>query len=354
MLCCASTLLWSQTPVKQEAGDPLRLPGVRVRTAADAPILAVAARESLVLAVGLRGVILRSEDGGASFASVEEPVGVDLTGVVIVGHERAFAVGQRGVVLRSDDAGRHWRMVLDGPHVKSLIGAQGQAANPSGSDLAAQSASRVDTWPLFDADFVDMNHGVVAGAFGLLLRTEDGGETWQDVSATLGDASASHLYGLRSVDGALFLVGERGLIRWRPSGSPRFQPLTSPYRGSWFGLATGQGTLLVFGMRGNAYTSRDGGRSWRPLKTGTQASLVVGLLLDDGSPVLVAQNGEVLWGEAGADSLQRLQAPALPYTSAAVAVGRDGRRKLVLGALSGGLKVLPLPAKPASTHSTKP
>lgn len=351
-LLVVSASLWSQQPAGRAAGDPLLLPAAQVRSAEAAPILGVAARDALVLAVGLRGVIVRSDDGGASFAQVPGPVGVDLTDVAIVGQGRVFAVGHRGVILRSDDEGRTWRVVLDGPRVRAQLGMDGDGADARAGSQAAQSARRADTWPFFAAHFSDANRGLVAGAFGLLMRTEDGGETWQNAADALDEASDVHLYGMSSTDAALFLVGERGLLQRRLRGSSRFQPLASPYRGSWFGVATRNDSTLIYGMRGNAYISGDGGTHWRPLDTGIQTGIVAGMLLGDASPLLVSQNGVVLWGEDGKSTMQRLDAPALPYTSAAVAVGRDGQRRLVLGALSG-LRVLALPAKPSATSSPK-
>ncbi|WP_148289869.1 glycosyl hydrolase [Ideonella sp. B508-1] len=315
-----------------------------------APILGLAARDALVVAVGLRGVIVRSDDGGASFTQVPGPVGVDLTNVVLVGQGRAFAVGHRGVVLRSDDDGRTWRVVLDGRRVRAQLGMEEKGEAERSESQAAQSARRADTWPLFAVHFSDANRGLVAGAFGLLMRTEDGGETWHNAADAMMDASDVHIYGLGSTESALFLVGERGLLERRPVGSPRFHPLASPYRGSWFGVAVRNESTLVYGMRGNAYLSSDGGESWQSLDTGIQTGIVAGMLLGDASPLLVSQSGVILWGEDGKSTMQRLEAPALPYTSAAIATGRDGQRRLVLGALSG-LRVLTLPARPNATPS---
>jgi photosystem II stability/assembly factor-like uncharacterized protein len=97
------------------------------------------------VAVGLSGAIVRSEDGGASWARVPVPWSADLFAVVVAGEggflatsedggrtfraadapalpvaltdvefadaERVFAVGPRGLVLRSEDGGRRFRAV---------------------------------------------------------------------------------------------------------------------------------------------------------------------------------------------------------------------------------------------------
>src|SRR5262252_9857063 len=73
------------------------------------PIAARSALQSVVpvgnrlVAVGQRGVVLVSNDAGATWKQSPVPVASDLTSVFFVDEEHGWAVGHDGVILRSGD-----------------------------------------------------------------------------------------------------------------------------------------------------------------------------------------------------------------------------------------------------------
>ena len=40
------------------------------------------------------------------------------------------------------------------------------------------------------------------------------------------------------------------------------------YKGTFFGITGKPGVVIVYGLRGNAYRSADGGASWQKIETG--------------------------------------------------------------------------------------
>src|SRR5690554_7395009 len=67
--------------------------------------------------------------------------------------------------------------------------------------------------PLMDVRFRDADTGFAIGAYGLLLRTDDGGETWEDVSFDVDNEEGFHFNALTEVkDSGLFMVGEMGTM----------------------------------------------------------------------------------------------------------------------------------------------
>jgi photosystem II stability/assembly factor-like uncharacterized protein len=68
--------------------------------------------------------------------------------------------------------------------------------------------------------------------------------------------------------------------------------IESPYQGSFFGaLAIKDGSVLVFGMRGNVYRTLDLGTTWQKVELGTTTSLMSGRQLQDGRVMLVGNAG---------------------------------------------------------------
>jgi photosystem II stability/assembly factor-like uncharacterized protein len=68
-----------------------------------------------VVISGEGGLLAFSEDGGRTFRAAESPpLPVTLTDAEFADAQRVFAVGPRGLVLRSDDGGAHFRLVRGG------------------------------------------------------------------------------------------------------------------------------------------------------------------------------------------------------------------------------------------------
>lgn len=108
-------------------------------------------------------------------------------------------------------------------------------------------------------------------------------------------------------DGDLYLVGELGLIRRLDRRQDRFVSVKSPYSGSFFGVAGKAGAIFIYGLRGNLFSSRDKGQSWRALNQDMGAALVGGAFLDDGSLVLVSNAGHVLVSNDKGETFFRAQ-----------------------------------------------
>jgi photosystem II stability/assembly factor-like uncharacterized protein len=258
-----------------------------------------------VVAVGQRGHILYSDDQGAHWTQARVPVAVDLTAVFFADARHGWAVGHDAVVLHSADGGATWSRQFDGRGE-----ADGQAR------------------PLLDVWFEDARRGIAVGAFGLALCTSDGGATWRHCESDLDNRGNLHLNAVRAVGGALYIAGEQGLLLKR-DGAGKFAPLASPYKGSFFGVTGIEGTVLAYGLRGNAYASHDGGRSWQKAETGVGTGLAAGLALADGTLVLLSQAGQVLESRDHGASF-RVRPLARPQ-SAAVALALPSGRLLVGG-----------------------
>lgn len=235
------------------------------------------------IAVGERGHILRSTDGD-NWQQSQVPVQATLTKVFFVDAEYGWAVGHDATILITKDGGVTWSVQQFIPKIQR---------------------------PLFDVYFSDRLNGVAIGAYGLMYRTSDGGESWasefheellipddrdylqelkaEDYDAYLDERSSilPHFNRLL-VDGkTLFLAGEIGLLAKSNDVGRTWELLDEIYMGSFFDIARTQaGNLLVVGLRGNVFHSRDNGTSWQHVDTGTTALLNKILLVNNKINVL--------------------------------------------------------------------
>ena len=98
---------WTLAPLAVAAGfaDVLDTPAQRTPLASKSLLNGIARAGTRLVAVGQRGHIVVSTDGGANWKQSAVPVSSDLTAVYFVDEKRGWAVGHDGVVLHTDDGG---------------------------------------------------------------------------------------------------------------------------------------------------------------------------------------------------------------------------------------------------------
>ncbi|MDM0015412.1 YCF48-related protein [Variovorax sp. J22P168] len=294
-----------------------------------------------LVAVGQRGHILHSSDGARSWVQAAVPTSVDLTAVAFADEAVGYATGHEGTVLGTRDGGRRWERLLDGRQANALVldHMQRRVASPDAReqdrkllDEARRNAEAGPDKPFLDLCFTDAANGFVVGAYGLALRTRDGGRRWEPWFDRIDNAGLLNLYAICASGGALYVAGEGGLLLRREREGSRFEALSSPYPGSFFGIVATRAGVLAFGMRGHACLSGDDGRSWRPVATGLPASIVSGAVAADGTVVLVDQAGNIV---RSADGGLHFGASGLQPTMPLAAVAFADARTLVLGGPRG-------------------
>jgi photosystem II stability/assembly factor-like uncharacterized protein len=317
--------------------DVLDLPAKVSALAVRSPLLGVTRAGARLVAVGQRGHILYSDNGGKDWQQAAVPVSADLNAVSFPTAAQGWAVGNDGVVLHTSDGGLTWRKQLDGRQIGELLVkhygalARAEPANEQwatrveeGQRLIEEGADK----PLLDVWFANEKTGYVVGAFNLILRTDDGGQHWTPFQDRTDNPQGLHLNAIAATGDALYIVGEQGLLlKWNESAQ-RFVALDSPYQGSFFGVIGKPGEVLVYGLRGHVFRSIDGGASWTPLNTGLQVSITAATLDAEGHYHLFSQTGQALVSVDDATRLT-LQAQQNPSPSAGASITADGTLVLV-------------------------
>jgi len=325
--------------------DVLDLPAKPSALATRSPLRDVARAGERLVAVGQRGHILYSDDAGQSWQQASVPVSSDLNSVHFPTAKQGWAVGHSGVVLHSSDGGASWVRQLDGRQIGELVLAHYQALASAdydneqwaqfvaeGERLVAEGADK----PFLDVWFVDAQRGYVVGVFNLILRTLDGGRTWQPLQDRTDNPQSLHLNAIAAVGDDLYLAGEQGLLLKWDALQQRFAALPSPYQGTWFGVVGKPGEVFAYGLRGHVFRSTDGGQSWSQVDTGLPVSITAGALDAGGDIWLFSLAGHALRGrDDGAGVVLVPQQSLAPVAGAApagsaglVLVGERGVRAL--------------------------
>lgn len=291
--------------------DTLNAPAIAQSKLAERSLIGIAYAGQRLVAVGLRGLITYSDDQGLTWKQASVPVQSDLLAVQFSDPKLGWAVGHDGVVLHSIDAGQTWTKQLDGGSAQQQAVDYYMPLAKSGDEAASQALDVIDanyrsgpSLPWLDVWFSDALHGYVVGAFGNVMATVDGGQTWQPWLLHIDNPDGLHLNSIRGVNGQIYIAAEQGNVFRLDPASQRFERLTTGYTGSFFGITGNAQTLLAFGLRGTVYRSRDDGNSWAPIETPSQATITAGTVVPAIGFVLVNSAGQLLVGNDNPDSLR--------------------------------------------------
>ena len=274
------------TGLVKPAAQPIDGDAVTAHLAKSSLLLDVHGLGERALAVGERGHILLTTDGGRNWRQVPAPTRRTLTGVFLIDDQTAWAVGHQSVILKSGDGGETW---------------------------AKANAENDPETAYLDVLFLDAKTGFIVGSYGKFLSTSDGGERWVETKQD-DDPHLSHI--IPAPDGGLWLTGEFGTVRRSGDWARRWEPLATPYEGTFFGaLPLAKGGAVVFGLRGNIFRSEDG-KAWKQVESPTQSLLHGGLALADGRLVLTAAAGQLL---VSADEGHSFRLATMPGAESATA-----------------------------------
>ncbi len=244
-------------------------------------------------AVGSEGydgsVILRTEDGGASWKWQKGKTSEFLLGVDAVSPSSAWVAGSNDTLLRTVDGGRRWK--------------------------GARSRSNTDLWSV---DFADARRGWVAGGDaatreGVIRHTSDGGRSW----ATQWTQPGAVIYKVQALDaerawavGGDVIDGAGVVLHTDDAGrnwAAQYADPGCPWLGDVQFLDAVNGWAV--GARGTVLRTVDGGGHWEDVDVGTTQDLSAvcfsdadhGWIVGDGEAMFRTQDGGATWSVVTVD-----------------------------------------------------
>jgi photosystem II stability/assembly factor-like uncharacterized protein len=318
--------------------DPLATPAATLAEGPDLlqkPLVALARvgehDKVRLVAAGLRGLILVSDDGGAKWRQASAPVQSDLVSLYFLPSGQGWAVGHDGVILHSADRGNTWTTQFDGRTAQRTLQADYQARIDHGEKQLAPFADQValntkdgPTLPFLSVYFENDRVGYAVGSFGMLVATGDGGKTWHPWLEHIDNPNFLNLNDIREIAGDVYIAGEQGGVYRLDRAQQRFIAVSPPYKGSFFRIVGNERFLLAVGLNGTAYRSADRGANWAPVSTGAKTSLTAAALSPDGKTlVLTAEGGQLLFSTDDAQTFHPLRATRPMLYADVVADGDD-------------------------------
>lgn len=256
----------------------------------DLSLLSVAISGSRSIAVGLQGLILVRDDQ-KPWRKIDPVTDRRLMRVSLNKAGLAIAVGAFGTLLKSTDGGETWADLK--PDWAELYK----------TGVVGDFEAIRDEPTIYVAKVFDDGSMIIGGEFGQLNRSSDGGTTWEpvfQVPAAVQGSIPPTIFGMHfHDDGVGYAAGQSGLIVSSVDSGKTWTQLDSQSEASLFDIApTQDGHVVAIGMR-SGLVSADAGKTWQPLKAldvslNWYSGLGRGASTPDGSVIAVGHSGRVL------------------------------------------------------------
>ncbi|GAA6171242.1 YCF48-related protein [Colwellia sp. KU-HH00111] len=318
------------------SSDLLELPSKSSSLAHKSVLMAMMPNNNAILVVGERGHIINWHNS-TNWQQEQSPVSVAITDLTLLSDGSKIAVGHDGVILKVDSGSTTWRKVFTGTEITQFKIAQLNKQLESldrvilktqdEDELEELTYQREDLTFTIDDNQVELKSGpnkpllsvtstsndtlFATGAYGILLRSKDQGETWQLVSDKLENPDSYHLNAIiTTADDQLYIVGENGTGFHSTDLGQTWSVMALPYDGSLFGIIANTAghtpstdnthstknkvQLVAFGLQGNIMVSLDGGEHWQHTKLPNNTSLLGGNFSKQGDAFLVGHGGVIV------------------------------------------------------------
>lgn len=139
--------------------------------------------------VGASGYILKTTNGGVKWETIYTTFRNNSMNAVIMTNENVGFAGNLSGMIMTTDGGLNWTRNYPTPHsvydfhivdknIIYAVGGQGQVLKTDDGGETWETMTEVPTSLLRSVYFVDANIGYVSGDHGYIFKTTDGGETW--------------------------------------------------------------------------------------------------------------------------------------------------------------------------------
>lgn len=215
-----------------------------------------------VVAVGNNLTAIYTSDGGENWVDAEVDTTSEsinkLVRVRVLAGGHAIAVGEFGVILASDDFGASWRAISAGEDVSwndvapldistsLIVGEFGRIEITSdGGEAWTQIPSPVKS-SLNSVFFRDRHNGIAVGTEGVVLSTTDGGATWTRLPVP----TQQHIFDVMWDGRKWVLTGDKGLLLFGSADAKNWTDMSQLTDSGWHTQTSARNGVYALAGRG--------------------------------------------------------------------------------------------------------
>lgn len=300
-----------------------------------------------MIASGYQGLILRSEDGGATWTEISQGPRLEINAMHMVDANTGWVAGSNGTFAKTVDGGRHWVSQTAPGGGTILRDIQFLSADTGWASAYSSVYRTVDggkTWSAAEKGqggdyfcFTDSRHGWAVGSFGMMRRTVDGGKNWTEMTGG-GSTQFSDIHFGDERHG--IAVGRGAVMVTRDGGDTWTTVTMSKPSTQWRTVRMlDSSSAWLGGDNDSLYHSEDGGLTWKGIKTEMTGGLdwsedprcihfskdgKNGAISGEKGNIIVTTDGGKTWRGASSGIVQSMNAVFVVDASNLWAAGRGG------------------------------
>jgi len=235
-------------------------------------------------ACGRMGTILHTMDGGKTWVRQASGTDYSLSSIFFVDQRLGWAVGDEGTIIHTGNGGGTWEKQKSPVpfalmHVHFVTPLKGWIVTEKTHILSTDDGGKIWKIQFKDEDYIlkaisfcDSLHGWSVGEYGYIYHTKDGGATWKKqagyfgISERTGEAvGEAYLFSVKAVDPqTAWAVGIDGTVIKTLNGGKSWQEVvTGAPRTQLFCVAADRADRILIAGNGVFLSSIDGGRTWQ-------------------------------------------------------------------------------------------
>lgn len=195
--------------------------------------------DNVIFAVGQKGAILRSGNGGEAWTRVNSGTSINLQSIQFTDNQTGYILGQNGLMLKTENSGTDWFLLRKthanlntyssfyfasndigylfsgdrGPY-KTIDGGRSWTEQPMGIGI------------IYGGHFLDENRGFVLASSGNLYATIDGGLSWKSIRSLSNGVLSLSVHFVSENTG--FIYSSNGAISKTTDGGETWSSWSSP------------------------------------------------------------------------------------------------------------------------------
>ena len=256
--------------------------------------------------VGDNGLALKTVDGGKTWQRIKIS-DKTFNDVFFVG-QKGWIVGGNRLILSTDDGGNIWKKKMESPNQSTDI----LTMLPNGTCPPQESSAN----SLTKVFFINKDKGFIVGADRTILKTEDGGSSWVEVSLDCMETMMEELImnGIFSINfyGVFFLnedsgwiVGDSGTILHSEDSGKEWTVQNGGLLPSLFSISfKNHNEGWAVGQNGFFLKTENGGKTWQNVSLEKKHSLYririydkYGVIVGDQATIIVTTDAGKTWDE---------------------------------------------------------
>ncbi len=283
-----------------------------ILTRHDSTYSITALSDGSLIAVGRFGRIFRSPGDHIAWKEITSPTNEDLYSVAFVDDHNGVAVGASGTYLETVDGGHTWNNRTETESDSVSEDQESGKKDQAWVEIDSPITEQIYDDSSQDQDLMSIvlepdGKGIITGSFGLLWRTDSGGNNWEpinipweeilaDVWKSYGSVEA-HLYDAVVINSNVWVVGEYGLVLLSTDGGRTFEKrrggqFTDNHLFAVVADPADPSHAFAVGQAGLIIATSDNGLTWR--ESSNWETDLYDILLYEGGSVVSGDLGTVL------------------------------------------------------------